>query len=159
MPVSPFLATLIWPESAPFRFFSFSRDRSAEVCPMATISASRVVRTVSSYCGLKTPFPSNTAVHRLNSMAESLPPFLKNCLGPRPLMIFTPSLRASSISKSHAGISSLFSRQTRVTAFAPERTAARAASTAAFPPPITTTLPIDLGFDPFHSRFKKEMQP
>ena len=58
---------------------------------------------------------------------------------PQALWMTTPSSSALAISSLVAGISWRFSRQMRVTFFAPRRLAVRATSMATLPPPHTST--------------------
>ncbi len=115
-----------------------------------TLSVSMVFVAVSSNDGLNPPSSSKTEVHRISSTPTTLSPLLRNLFGPQETLKIMPSSKASWISGSCEGISSLDSRHTSWASFAPRRRALIATSMATPPPPITTTLsPILTSFPKF----------
>ena len=119
-----------------------SRPNASVSAPMPaatmTTSHSRLLRWLSSYSGWKRPSGSNTQVQTLSSAPCTRPSPVKWSM-PQPSCSVMPSARASSTSKSWAGISSQHSRLTWSTDAAPRRRAVRAASMATLPPPTTST--------------------
>ena len=112
-------------------------------CPMesSTFSHSTVIRSFSSYCGLKRPSASLTERHFLKTIAFTLPFSVRISFGPQELFTEMPSSSASATSSFAAGMISRDSRQNMETSPEPARSAALATSTATLPPPTTTVRP------------------
>ena len=130
--------------TVPFLVSSIPRSakQSARTrCPMAAIM--EVQLSVNSEpsigTGLRRPEASGSPSCIFMHLRARPSPLFSAASGAVRYWISTPSARASSISKSLAGISALVLRY-RMMALEPSRTAVRAASIAVFPPPTIKVL-------------------
>jgi len=122
---------------------------TSRVCPVAImIWSASMVNDSSLSTGFRRPLESNApSFIRTQNTPETFPFSVSISFGLVRVKSSICSFSAASISSVQAGISSWVRRYTMLTFSAPKRTAVRAASIAAFPPP-TTIIFLPTGTEP-----------